>query len=412
MLKTKLLAHQEETLKFSMERKFYGDFSSMGTGKTLSVIALIDKLKLPAVVVAPPFLIQNWCNEFSKHSDIKAVPHFLKRDPTALVHIVPYTQLDKCEDIFKHSKVVICDEAHALKNLEAKRTQRFHGLMIKYPPEYFGYLTGTPIRNRLPDIYSFLLLLSHAPHVQPKIIDKYKSFYSFCCRFTNVTQTKFGTSFTGMKNVDELRAYIKPWTIKHDANVLDLPELSESSVVVAYGDDVELKKAFDEFTAGRVTGEITVKVKSAVAKAKFTSNFVEEAIDSGEGPIVVFSDHKKPIDIISLELSTRRVRAITGETPMDKRNEYVQMLNKGQLDALLLTYGAGSTGINLTSSNLMVLNDISWTISDYEQAKKRSHRLGQKRDCRIVHIIGSKVDSIILKSIQAKSKVIKEVIDE
>lgn len=410
-LKTELLDHQKETVQFAIEKKFYGDFSTMGTGKSLSAIALIDTLRLPAVVVAPPFLISNLLNEFSKHSTLKAVPHFLKYDPSADVHIVPYTQLDKCDEIFSKSRIVIADEAHALKNLNAKRTQKFHNLMFKHKPEYFAYMTGTAIRNRLPDIYSFLLLLSQSPNVHPKITDKYKSYYTFCCRFTNVTTTKFGMSYTGMKNVEELRTYLKPWTIKHSADVLNLPELSESQVVVAYGDDPELQKAFDEFSYGRVSGEITVKVKSASSKASFTAKLVAEMLEAEEGPIVVFSDHKKPLEILELELSNFRVRAISGDVSMAKRNEYVDMLNKGQLDVLLLTYGAGSTGINLTASNTMILNDLPWTVSDYVQAKKRSHRMGQQRKCRIITVIGSKVDELIAKSLESKSKVISKTLE-
>jgi hypothetical protein len=410
MLKTKLLLHQQQTLEFAIEKKFYGDLSGLGTGKSLSAIAVIDKLQLPTVMVAPPYLVSNLLNEFKKHSDIKAVPHFLKRDPTALVHIVPYTQLAKCDEIFKYARVVFSDEAHWAKNLQAKRTQLFHTLMYKYKPEYFCYMSGTPLRNRLVDIYSFLLLLAQAPHVTPKITDKYKSLYTFANRFTNVTTTKFGISYSGMKNVDELRTYLKPWTIKHTGDVLNLPELIESEVVVSYGDDPELQKAFSQFTEGRVTGEITAKVQSASTKAKFTANYVSEALEAEEGPIVVFSDHRKPLDIIELELSNYRVRQITGDTSMQKRAEYVEMLNKKQLDVLLLTYGAGSSGINLTASNLMVLSDLPWNVSDYEQAKKRSHRMGQDRKCRIVNVIGSKVDSIILKSLQSKSKVIQGVL--
>ena len=411
MLKTELLDHQKETLKFSIEKKFYGDFSGLGTGKTLSAISVIDKLKLPTVVVAPPYLVQNWLSEISRHSDIKAVPHFLKRDPDALVHVVPYTQLDKCEEIFKHAKAVFIDEAHWAKNLQAKRTQRLHTLMYKYKPEYFCYISGTPIKNRLPDIYSFLLLLAQSPTVTNKITDKYKSVYTFCCRFTNVTQGKFGVSYSGMKNVDELRTYLKPWTIKHTNDVLNLPELSESEIVVAYGEDPELQKAFSQFTEGRVTGEITAKVQSAATKAKFTANYISEALDAEEGPIVVFSDHRKPLDIIELELSNFRVKQITGDTSMQKRSEYIDMLNRKQLDVLLLTYGAGSSGINLTASNLMVMSDLPWNVSDYEQARKRSHRMGQTRQCRIVNIIGSKVDSLILKSLQAKAKVIAKTLE-
>jgi SNF2 family DNA or RNA helicase len=411
MLKTDLLPHQLLTVDFILSKKYCGDFSALGTGKSLSSIAAIKKIGKKAVVVTPPYLVSNWCNEFSKHSNLKAVPHFLRYDPTADVHVVPYTQLNKCDDIFKNCPIVISDESHHLKNLQAKRTQHFHTLMYKHKPEYYVYISATPVKNRLPDIYSFLLLLAQAPNVTNKITDKYKSYYSFCCRFTNVTQSKFGVSYSGMKNVEELRTYLKPWTIKHTNDVLDLPELSESELVVSYGEDMALQKAFSQFTDGRVTGEITVKVQSACAKAKFTANYVESALESDEGPIVIFSDHRKPLDIIELELSNYRVRQITGDISMVKRVEYIDMLNNKQLDVLLLTYGAGSSGINLTSSNLMVLTDLPWNVSDFEQAKKRSHRMGQTRNCRIVHVIGSKVDELILRSLRAKAKVINKTLE-
>jgi SNF2 family DNA or RNA helicase len=310
--------------------------------------------------------------------------------------------------VFKNCHFLVADESQYLKNLEAKRTQGFHQLFYKYVPEYFMMLSGTPIKNRIPEMYSFLLLWDKWG-VKPAITEKYKSFYVFCCRFTNVVQGKYGMSYGGMKNVEELRTYIRGHSIKHEASVLNLPELSESSVIVSYKDSPDLHKAFSEFTGSRFSAEITVKVESAASKAVFTSNYVSEAIDSGEGPIVVFSDHRKPIEIMELELSKLRVRSITGETPMPKRNEYVDMFNNGQLDVLLLTYGAGSTGINLTASNLMVLNDLPWEVASLEQAKKRSHRLGQKKSCRIVHVIGSSVDDLILKTLNAKMAVIQKV---
>ena len=408
MLKSKLLPHQEQTVSLLLSKKCIGDFSTMGTGKSLSALAAIIKTKEKAVIVCPPFLVENWLNEIKKHTTLIGSPHFLKYSSDSDIFVVPYTQLDKSEDIFRNVRFVVADESQYLKNLEAKRTQRFHYLFYKYTPSYFMALSGTPLKNRIPEVYSMLLLWDKFG-VKPAITEKYKSFYTFCCRFTNVVQGKYGMSYGGMKNVEELRTYIKPNSIKHEASVLDLPELSESNVVVSYKDSPELHKAFVEFTGSKFTAEITVKVQSAVAKAIFTSNYVSEAIDSGEGPIVVFSDHRKPIEVMELELSKLRIRSITGETPMSKRQEFVDMFNNNQLDVLLCTYGAASTGINLTASNLMVLNDAPWTVSDLEQAKKRSHRIGQKRPCRIIHVIGSSVDDLILKTLNAKMKVISEV---
>jgi len=408
VLKTKLLPHQEQTVSLLLSKKCIGDWSTMGTGKSLSAIASICATGKKAVVICPPFLVENWMNEIRKHSNLKASPHFLKWDGSD-VTIVPYTQLDKSEDVFKNCDFWVSDESQYLKNLQAKRTQRFHYLFYKYTPNYFMMLSGTPLKNRIPEMYSFLLLWDKWG-VKPAITEKYKSFYTFCCRFTNVVQGKYGMSYGGMKNVEELRTYIKEHSIKHEADkVLKLPELMESQIVVSYRNEPELEKAFREFTGSRFTAEITVKVNSATSKAVFTSNYVSDAIDSGEGPVVVFSDHRKPIEIMELELSKLRVRSITGETPMAKRAEYVDMFNNGQLDVLLCTYGAASTGINLTASNLMVLSDLPWEVASLEQAKKRSHRIGQKRPCRIIHVIGSSVDDLILKTLNAKMKVISTV---
>jgi SNF2 family DNA or RNA helicase len=409
MLKTKLLCHQQQTVDLLLEKKCIGDFSTMGTGKSLSALASIIRTGEKAIIVCPPFLTENWLNEISKHTTLKGSPHFLKYSPDPDIFVVPYTQLDKSEDIFKHTSFIVADESQYLKNLDAKRTQKFHSMFYKYPPRYFMALSGTPLKNRIPEIYSMLLLWDKFG-VKPAITEKYKSFYTFCCRFTNVVQGRFGMVYGGMKNVEELRAYIRPNSINHKASVLDLPELSETNVVVSYKENVELERAFNEFTGAKFSAEITVKVQSATAKAAFTGNYVSEAIDAGEGPVVVFSDHRKPISMLELELSKYRVRSITGETPMPKRQEFVDMLNNNQLDVLLCTYGAASTGINLTASNLMVLNDSPWTVSDLEQAKKRSHRIGQKRPCRIVHVIGSSVDDLILKTLEAKMRVISEVI--
>lgn len=409
MLKSTLLPHQQETVGEVLTKKYLGDFSSMGVGKSLSALAAIIESNKKALIVCPPSLVNNWLHEVKKHTTLKATPHFLKWDSTADITVVPYTQVQKAEECFKNCTFIVSDEGHFLKNMNAKRTMYFHSLFYKYVPEYYMYLSGTPIKNRLPDIYSFLVLLSQGP-TYPKITEHYKSFYSFCCRFTNVASGTYGLSYTGMKNVEELRTFIKPYTIKHTADVLDLPELNESSIIVSYIDNPNLAEAFKSFTGSKFSADITIKVQSALAKANFTANYVSEALNQEEGPIVVFSDHRKPLDVMELELSSFRVRQITGDTSMSKRTEFIEMLNNKQLDVLLCTFGAASTGINLTASSLMVFNDLPWTVSEYEQAKKRSHRMGQKRVCRIVNIIGSSVDELILKSLDAKAKVINGVI--
>lgn len=398
-------------MNFAVSKRYIGDFSEMGSGKSLSALATIVTIGKKAMVTCPPHLVNNWLNEISKHTNLVGSPHFLRPKPDVDVYVVPYTQLAKCEELFKIVFTIVADEAHYLKNLDAKRTMIFHHFFATYPPEYFLYLTGTPIKNRIPEIYSMLILFGIGPN-SPKILDHYKSFYTFCCRFTNVKQTNYGNKYEGMKNVEELRKFINPFVIRHGAEVLNLPELSESTVVVSYGDNPQLEVAFSRFTESGIGADVTAKRDSAVATAPFTAQLVLEALDSGNGPVVVFSDHKKPLEIMGLELSKVRVATINGDTNMGRREEYVAALNKGQLDVLLCTVGAASSGLNMTGSSLIILNDPPWVSGDLQQLIKRIHRLGQTKPCRIVKVLGSKTVDKIYKALAGKERVINKVIKE
>jgi len=411
-LKTELLDHQGQTLKFALSKKYIFDLSLPGTGKSLSSLATICSVKKRAVVVCPPHLVNNWLAECSKHTELKASPHFLRFNEDVEVFIVPYTQVAKAGDIFKNVDIVVCDEVHYLKNLDSQRTKNVHTLLYKKPPEYLIMLTGTILKNRVTEIYSPLILLGLASHVQPKIIEKYRSFYVFCNRFTNVKNTPFGASYSGSKNVEELRTYIVPYAIKHKDDVLNLPELSESKVVVSYKDDPELEKAFNEFTGASVGMNIMAKAKSAESKSVFTANYVLGLLDQDCGPVVIFSDHRKSIATMELELSNKRVRSITGETSMSHRTDYVNMLNNGQLDVLIASIGSSSSGITLTGSSVLVFNDLPFVPGDLEQAKKRIHRLSQTRPCRIVYVVGSTADEKIINMLNNKNRTINKILKD
>ncbi len=411
MLKTQLMPHQEQTRKFTLDKKFIFDLSVPGTGKSLSALSAIDASKKKAAIICPPHLVNTWLYEIEKHTDLRGCPHYKKFTSEKDIFVISYTRVSEAEDIFKNVQFVVCDEAHYLKSLDSKRTQATHNMLYKHTPEYLILMTGTILKNRVDEIYSSLVLLGLGKNVYPKIINHYNSYYLFCCKFTNVKHNGYGTVFSGSKNVDELRTFIKPFAIRHKDDILNLPELTETSIVVRYDDDPALRKAFEEFNGSVASGtNIQAKAKSAEFKAPFTANYVSSLIDQDCGPIVVFSDHRKSIAIMELELSKKRVRSITGETSMDKRSEYVKMLNTGQLDVLICSIGSSSSGITLTGANKLVFNDVPFVPGDLEQAKKRIHRVSQTRPCQIVYVVGSKPDEDIIHMLNGKTKTINKVL--
>lgn len=405
---TQLLPHQQIGVDKMIACRAFGLFDSPGLGKTLQILAAICEAGEKAVVICPPFLANTWHTEINKWTEL-----VLGKD----IDVVPYTMLGKRITSFEGYGFVAADEGHYLKNLEAKRTQMFHTMVRTHLPKYLIYATGTPIKNRIPEAYSFLLLLSYYSHVSPNIGRIYRTYYAFCMRFCNVSEKRFGgrsvMQFNGMKNVDELKEYIKPWTIRRrEEELANLPEMQSQMIAANYKDDPELASAFQYFQEGPSKGDIVAKKNSAVAKAHFTAEYVHSQLEAGVSPILVFSDHREPVSIITRELSEKwRVGSIIGGDDATTRNRLVEQFQNGQLDALVCTIGSSSTGLTLTRSNLVVFNDIPWIPADLVQARKRIHRISQERDCRCIYIVGSKVDDNIIRTIRAKEKVINTVVN-
>jgi SWI/SNF-related matrix-associated actin-dependent regulator of chromatin subfamily A-like protein 1 len=397
--------------------KYMGLFDQMGLGKSVQSLMAVIKTKKRALVIMPSYLTDTWkCEIASKTNLVCSIfSNKHKYDMNAEIVLLKYSMITYAEELFKTREFIICDEIHYIKSLQTIRTKTLHGLMLKYIPEYFMGLSGTPIKNRIPEAHSFLLLLALSPTTTKKITTKYRNHYVFCCRFTNLVQQRLGyrtiTKYQGMKNIEELREYILPYILRRTASVVDLPDLIENNIVVDYKEDKALEKVWEQYQESP-TVNITAKMESAVAKAMFTSEYVKDLVYSEEGPVVVFSDHLQPLEVMARECSDLRVKVINGSVSSDLRVEYIRQFQNGALDVLLCSIGSASTGFTMTAAKHLVFNDSSWVSTDMEQAKKRIHRIGQKEKCFIHYIVGSKIDEYIINAIRNKAKVVEKLLEQ
>ena len=399
---TELKPHQKRYVEVQLQKKCLGNFDRPGTGKTLEILAAICEVGKKALVIVPPHLANNWHGEVEKFTQLT-----IHED----IVICPYTMLHKRYKSLAEFGFVALDEAHYIKNLQAQRTQLVHSMLYDNTPEYFAYATGTPIMNRIPEIYSFLVTMAYHKHVTPNIVDKYPTHYQFCQRFCNVTEARFGgrsvMQYSGMKNVEELKEYIKPWTISR--NYSETEGMETQMVRANYKEDSELEKAWQAFTEGAELSP-TAKRGSAVAKAHFTAEYVKTELEGNNSPLVVFSDHPDAVHLIEREVSeVARVASIVGGMAMSKRTEIVDKFQRGQLDVIVLTTGSSATGITLTKASTVIFNDVPWQPEELHQARKRIDRIGQTKQTRAVYIVGSKIDERIIKSLMAKKKVINTI---
>jgi hypothetical protein len=405
------LPHQTEFLeRFRSCRGVIGCFDEPGLGKSLEIMMAIEQSLNEgekALIVMPPHLLENWKQELNDFTYFK-----VGKD----VDLVPYTMLGKKISSFAGYKLVADDEGHYLKNLGAQRTMKFMDFLERDRPDFFIHATGTPIGNRIPEIYPFLLMLSGFEHVSPKIDVKYPTYYQFCERFCHVKNVSYGSGikYHGMKNVDELKEYLKPWTIRRKTDeVLTLPEMENQRVVVSYKEDPALAKAWEEYASNGEFGGVDIKAKkeAAIAKAPFTAKWVADELEQEAGPIVIFSDHREPAKMIHEALRKEYMGGlIIGGQDMGDRDALKVAFQNGELDYIVLT-SAGFTGITLTESNLIVGNDLPWKPDDLDQVRRRIRRISQKRKQRCVYMVGSRADDQITQMLVAKLKVINAVVE-
>lgn len=414
--------HQQEYIKFALLCDFTLCGDQMGLGKTLSAIGVSVAMDCPTLVVAPAFLKHNWKAEYLKFTDIKESEISIdKLTSKSKVVITSYSKLKSAAKYFKWADLVIADEAHYLKNIEAQRTKYFHQGIKNNKPSRLCLLSGTAVKNRVEEFYSLLVLLSYCPNNSngKKIQDKFKTKYKFARHFSNervFNIRKDGYSvevrkFEGLRNEQELKTYFRgKYMRRMTSQVIDLPELRDRYVEVNYDyDDIELQLAYEKFT-GKKDGHImAIKKGSAVAKAPFTADYAKNIHSETGEPVVIFSDHIDPVHIIARKLG-KKAAVITGATDMAERHRIVQAFQTGRLDYLVATIGAASTGLTLTASSNLIFNDMSYVPADNAQASKRIHRIGQEKLCTIHKICGSAIDKSIMNSLASKQATLDKIL--
>jgi SWI/SNF-related matrix-associated actin-dependent regulator 1 of chromatin subfamily A len=434
-LRKKPYKFQEEGIQYAIDHHYCIIGDQMGLGKTLQAIIVREITDLPTVVVCPGYLRDTWKKEIEETFNLspqvfvcydkhdceylnKVLWHEQARDVQLNIVILSYELIQHAHYVFAWAKMYIADEVHYLKNTLAKRTKHFHAYLQGFMPERFIGLSGTSIKNKAVEWYSPLMLCSYNPKKTSgvNVQQTYRSLLSFGEMFGKRRVKNFGgrqiVDYIGIKNVPQLLELLKDKYIRRKVeDVIELPAIVEKDVICTNKMDDELLK---RVWGGGFGGDYVMKVKcdSAYAKADFTADHIDSILENDMGPVICFSDHVRPVDYIAQALKDKgyRVAIIKGEVEVGKRAGIVEKFQAGAYDVLVATIGSASTGYTLTRANQMVFNDIPWGPADLWQAQKRFHRIGQKSTCFIHYILGSKIDTLILKTIKAKKEVLEQAL--
>lgn len=418
----------------------------MGLGKTIQVIALLldEAKKNPnnqSIIICPASLIYNWETELQKFGEsltVKVIAGtaeermaMLKSEEIAdyQVIITSYDLLRRDIDLYEKMKFrfQIIDEAQYIKNhatQNAKAVKRISA-MTKFA------LTGTPIENRLSDLWSIF------DYLMPGFLFTYQRF-----RKEYEIPVVKEESKSALKQLHKmigpflLRRYKKdvlkelPDKLEHvvyskmdtkqrelyAANALLLKNIIAGAEESAY--QKEKIQILAELTRLRqICCDPTLcydDYKGGSAKLETCMELVATGVESGH-KILLFSQFTSMLDILEARLMKEKIPyfKLTGQTGKEERMQLVNTFNQDQTPVFLISLKAGGTGLNLTSADIVIHYDPWWNLAAQNQATDRAHRIGQKKAVSVFNLIArDTVEEGILKLQVMKKKLVGDVIEE
>jgi superfamily II DNA or RNA helicase len=395
----------------------------MGLGKTIEVLALLlhrqqrnPQAGPPTLLICPTSLLGNWEREIARFAP--SLPFFVhhgnNRDrlprefrPHTIV-LTTYGVIRREEEVFaaRHWGMAVVDEAQAIKNAGAFQAKAVRKLRASCKLA----LTGTPIENRLLELWSIMAF------ALPGYLGGESAF-----------KDQFASPIEKYRDPDaalELRQRVGPFILrrlKTDRTIIqDLPEKQEMKVYTQLSKeqallyrarveqmDQDLSAAQGIERRGRILALLTHlkqicnhpsqflkqtgPYRGRSGKLERLTEMLEEVLESGEKALV-FTQFKEMGDRLQIHLKDVlgfEPPFLHGGSTREQRDEMVRSFQEDADGArvLLLSLKAGGVGLNLTAATHVFHFDRWWNPAVEDQATDRTYRIGQTRNVQVHKLI-------------------------
>lgn len=415
----------------------------MGLGKTVQMIALFQRIyqdsseERPSLIICPSSLIYNWQHEIIRFAPQLTTAviagsgrerkNLLKENLQAQLWITSYDLLRRDIDLYSgyEFRVQVLDEAQYIKN---QGTQNARAVKKIHAVRRFA-LTGTPVENRLGELWSIF------DYLMPGFLYSYNRFH-----------TVFEVPL--IKDQDErvvsrLHDMISPFILRRlKKEVLtELPDKCDTILYPALEGEqkklytacaLQLKRELEQETDDSFRRKRTAILSSLTrlrelccapslvyenftasnAKLEALMELVHTCLDGGHR-ILIFSQFARMLDLIEKRLEQEDILCftLTGQTGKQERQQLVERFGEGEVPVFLISLKAGGTGLNLTQADTVIHYDPWWNVAAQNQATDRAHRIGQTKEVNVYRLIASNtIEENILKLQEAKQNLVDQVL--
>ena len=452
-LKVELFQHQKKAYKIGITLDKAGLLMEQGTGKTLTSLAIaghryfngeIDKL----LVVAPLSTLTSWEEEILKYVDypveIKNLPkkkgkkrlNMLKEfgnDDSLQIVLINHQSVWRIYPELKEwgADMIIVDESQRIKNGSAKQSKALHRLGDSTP--YKLILTGTPVTQGPLDMWSQFRFLD--PNIFGRRFADFKSKYAIMGGFK-------GYRVVGFRDLEDLkkRVHSISYRIKKEDTEIDLPPITNQYLYASLGNKAkgyykEMKKNFivtldenegnikapivltkllrlQQITGGFLKNEDDKLIQVDNSKMTIMKDLIEDMPDSKK--LVIFARFIPEVNAIEEQLkkSGRKVVTLTGKTK-DRGGVIGKFTKDKDITVLIAQIQTGGVGLNLQVADTVIFYSVNFSYGDYDQAKARIHRIGQKSNSvNYIHLlIEGTIDEKVIEALNDKKDVAEHIVD-
>jgi len=466
--KTKPYEHQLTALEKSWDKKEYGYFMEMGTGKSKVLVdnmaMLYDKGRINgAIIVAPKGVYNNWFSqEIPTH-----LPSHIQPKMVMWTALTSKTKDKEYQSLFEtghdlhvlimnvealstkkglefatkfiscHETMLAIDESTTIKNPTAKRTKSI--LQLGKQAKYRRILTGSPVTKSPLDLYTQCGFLD-------SFLLGFDSFYAFRNRYANMIDKNFGGRRVQLigsyKRLDELAEKLKIFSyrvLKEDC--LDLPEkvyirrevdlteeqlkaystMKSAALALLNGKMATAPHVLTQMmrlhqiTCGHLRNDDGTITDIKNNRIKELVNLLEEV----EGKVIIWANYvhdiKHIVKTISDEFGEDSIVQYYGAVSSEDRQKAIEKFQNPDSKARFFIGNpqTGGYGITLTAANTVVYYSNGYDLEKRLQSEDRAHRIGQTKSVTYVDFIAPKtVDEKIVKALRSKMNIANEIMDE
>uniref|UniRef100_B8HQI8 Non-specific serine/threonine protein kinase n=1 Tax=Cyanothece sp. (strain PCC 7425 / ATCC 29141) TaxID=395961 RepID=B8HQI8_CYAP4 len=423
----------------------------MGLGKTIQLIAFLlhlqaeQKLTGPTLLICPTSVLGNWEREVRRFApQLKVLVHhgsgrsqgqkFSKIVEENNLIITSYALVYRDEATLSRLtwRNLVLDEAQNIKNPEARQSKTVRQLQAQFRIA----LTGTPLENRLTELWSILDFLNPG-YLGPR----------------NFFQRRFATPierYGDTASLKTLRSLVQPFILrrlKTDREIIqDLPDKQEMTVFCGLTpEQAALYEATVQDSLAAISAAAGIQRRGLIlatltklkqicnhpaqllrqtslqdlphrsGKLKRLEEMLEEALAEGDRALIFsqFAEMGKLLQLYLREQLGWETLFLSGSTPKPQREAMVDRFQQDPQGPriFILSLKAGGVGLNLTRANHVFHFDRWWNPAVENQATDRVFRIGQKRNVQVHKFVSTgTLEEKIHEQLESKKALAEQVV--